>query len=534
MKALLWITVGLGLIFAPFVPAANAAGRLEAKIVDDATGEPLAARIAITTTDGKFLEIEGRHPHVAYLGKRWCYVDGSFALALPDSVASIEIRRGFETRPLEATVKGQIDGRTLQKTFRLRRWIDMNKKGYANGDIHAHLPVPKEAHLQMRAEDLNAQVLLHMADSESSIATNDCFTGKLDTHSTLGCEIYVGQEIREFQMGHLSLLNITHLIDGYPDMGGSMEYWRSRPQWDLMRAMRATREQNGTIVWCHVSSLPGAELPIAVALGFVDIVELITWSDPTQLPNHWNPWLNSGMSQAEFPIMRSLDLYYQFLNVGFRLPIAAGTDKFGEEIPLGSNRVYAKVEGAATYAAWLDSVKAGTGFVTNGPVLEFEAAGQTPGDVVEFSEDRRIKARVTARSILPFTTLEIVMNGQTVGHKTIAPEKNPPVDGLYSMQIETTVDLTRSAWLAARVVDHPDLRNRILPRGLSVFAHTDPIYFLQDGRKVHEKASAAYLQKYVEGTLHWLGTNPKFGNKEGPDNAKAAAEQALQIYKDLQ
>ncbi|OHB61947.1 MAG: hypothetical protein A2167_02685 [Planctomycetes bacterium RBG_13_46_10] len=527
ISIVLWSMLGI------FAQLTLADSRLESKIVDDASGELLAARVAVTSPDGKFLEIEEKHEHVKYLEKRWCYVDGSFAVTIPDSGARIEIRRGFETRPLIETIKGNRTAKTIRKTFRLRRWIDMKKKGYVNGDIHAHLPVPKEAHAQMRAEDLNAQVLYHMVDSQSSIATNNCFTGRLDASSTPGCEIYVGQEVREFQMGHLGLLNIKSLVPGYPDMGGSLEYGRSEPHFDLVRAMRATREQNGMIVWCHISSLPGAEFPVGIALGLVDAVELITWSDPTQLPNHWNPWLNSGMSMAEFPIMRSLDLYYQFLNAGFRLPIAAGTDKFGEEIPLGSNRVYARVEGPANYASWLEAVKAGRTFVTNGPILEFDAAGQQPGDVVEFSGTKHIKARVTARSILPFTTLEIVANGETVGHKTVAVWNNPPKDGLYSMEVEATVDLSRSMWLAARVVEHPDLRDRILPRGLSVFAHTGPVYFLKDGGKVREEASIMYLRKYVEGTLHWLGTDPPFVKEEELRSARSAAEEALRFYKNL-
>jgi hypothetical protein len=533
MKKSWLVTLMFWSAFGLFIQNSMAAVRLKSQIVDDATGEPLAARVALTNPDGKFIEIEGRHEHVQYLDKRWCYVDGAFAVTIPDSGATIEIRRGFETRPLVEKVAGKGKAKTVQKTFRLRRWIDMKQKGFVNGDIHAHLPVPKEARAQMRAEDLNAQVLYHMADSESSIATNDCFTGRLDASSTPGCEIYVGQEIREFQMGHLGLLNIKTLVPGYPDMGGSLEYWRSKPHWDLMRAMRATREQNGMVVWCHISSLPGAEFPVGIALGLVDAVELITWSDPTQLPNHWNPWLNSGFSMAEFPIMRSLDLYYQFLNDGFRLPVAAGTDKFGEEIPLGSNRVYAKIDGQANFASWLEAIKAGRTFVTNGPILEFEVSGSKPGDVVEFSGSKQIKARVTVRSILPFTTLEIVANGETIGHKTVPNWKNPAVDGLYSMEVEATVDIERSTWLAARVVEHPDLRSRILPRGLSVFAHTSPIYFLKDGKKVREEASIAYLCKYVEGTIHWLRTNPQFATEEDLSSAKQAAEQALQVYKGL-
>jgi hypothetical protein len=510
-----------------------AAARLEARLVSEATGEPLAARVAVTNAAGKFVEIEGRHPHVEYLDKRWCYVAGSFSVELPEAGAGIEIRRGLETRPESVALPGDRAGRTIQRTFRLRRWVDLRQQGYVSGDIHAHLPVPAEAALQMEAEDLSALNLLHMADSQAPPAVNACFTGRLDTHSTPGRAIYVGQEIREWQMGHLNLLGLSQLIPGYPDMGGSMEYWRSTAHWDLMRALRAAREQQGMVVWAHVCSLPGAEWPVATALGLVDAVELLTWNDPVQLPNHWSPWQNSGMSQAEFPVLRAVDLYYQFLNAGFRMPIAAGTDKFFEEIPLGSNRTYARVEDPADHAAWLAAIKAGRCFVSNGPILDFDAAGHRPGDVVGFAGARPVKARVTARSILPFTTLEIVMNGETVGHRTVPVGTRPPRDGLYAMEVEATVELTRSGWLDARVVDHPDLRNRILPRGVSVFAHTSPVYFLRDGRKVREAPSIAYLRKWVEGLLHWLETQPRFTHETDRRRAREAAEQALEFYRGL-
>jgi hypothetical protein len=334
-------------------------------------------------------------------------------------------------------------------------------------------------------------------------------------------------------MGHLTLLNLKRLVEGYPDIGGELEYWRCRPHWDLVPAMRTAQAQNGMVVWSHMCSLPGEQLPIGIALGLVDAVELLTWNDPTQFPNHWGPWQNSGMSQAEFPIMRALDLYYQFLNAGFRVPIAAGTDKFGEEIPLGSNRVFARADPPANYASWLAAIKAGKTFVSNGPILEFEADGRMPGDVVEFKGRKDVKARVIARSILPFTTLEIVFNGETIGHKTVPIYSNAPVDGVYSMEVETPTQITRSGWLAARVVEHPDLRSRVLPRELSVFAHTSPIYFLRDGCRVREKSSIDYLARYVQGVIHWLGTEPTFTRADDLGTARRDAEQALRVYQKL-
>ena len=113
--------------------------------------------------------------------------------------------------------------------------------------------------------------------------------------------------------------------------------------------------QGGVTTWAHFCNLPGAESPIDIALGLVNAVDLITYDDPTQLPSHWAPWTNSGMSQAEFTVMRSMDLYYQYLNSGFQLPIGAGTDKMGNDIPVGSNRLYARPVGQRNYrGGWPD------------------------------------------------------------------------------------------------------------------------------------------------------------------------------------
>ena len=143
--------------------------------------------------------------------------------------------------------------------------------------------------------------------------------------------------------------------------------------------------------------------------------------------------------------MRAVDLYYQYLNAGLRLPIAAGTDKFGEEIPLGSNRTYACLKGPSNYSSWLAGVKAGNGFVSNGPILEFQAGDKTPGDVLEFNGTKQVRVHARARSILPFTTLEIIENGETVAHKTVPIPKNPPVEGVYSLEVEATVVLQKSS-----------------------------------------------------------------------------------------
>ena len=309
----------------------------------------------------------------------------------------IELRRGLETLPLKAEVDLTQHG-SEALTFRLRRWMDMRELGYRERRYPRSSSVAIRRRIcRCEAEDLNVLNLL------VSDFTNDRekFTGKLDPVSTPGHAVFVGQESRDWQHGHVILLGINRIVEPFEPFGGTFQ-GRNEPNLVMARILREARGQGGVTTWAHFCNLPGAESPIDIALGLVDAVDLITYDDPTQLPSHWGPWKNSGMSQAEFTVMRSMDLYYLYLNSGFQLPIAAGTDKMGDDIPVGSNRLYARPVGEPNYAGWLAGLKAGNGFVTNGPMLTFDVDGHTSGDVVPFTGRRKVRARATARSILAF------------------------------------------------------------------------------------------------------------------------------------
>jgi hypothetical protein len=322
------------------------------------------------------------------------------------------------------------------------------------------------------------------------------------------------------------------MVPGYPIVGGTLESY-THTHWLMSHAMDETHRQGGVVAWSHFSNLPGAESPVAIALGKIDALELMTYDDPTQLPSHWGPWKNSGMPTAEFPVLRGMDIWYQYLNAGFKLPIVAGTDKMADDIPMGSNRYYAFTNGDTTYSAWLSAIKSGHGFITNGPILTFDAEGHASGETVDFSGTMKVHARVTAQSILPFATLEIIVNGWVKGHKTIFTSDNPPVGGIYTMNVEADLVLDKSCWIAARVAEDPDNKLRILPRGLSIFAHTNPVYFIRNGEKIKDDASIDYLRKYVMGTIHWLQTNPEFDNPDDRTEALRLAGEALQVYESL-
>jgi hypothetical protein len=233
---------------------------------------------------------------------------------------------------------------------------------------------------------------------------------------------------------------------------------------------------------------------------------------------------------AALPKLAGMELYYHYLNAGFRLPAVAGTDKMSEDIPVGSNRYYAKAGEQGGYDAWIAGIQAGNGFVTNGPLLTFDVDGRESGEVVEFSAPRTVTARATARSIHPFTRLQIVVNGEAVA-ETATPARDAA--GIYEASVETRIDLDRSAWVAARVSEPSPEGKLILPRKLTVFAHANPVYFLRDGAKVRVQESIDHLQLYLRYTGRWFQTAAKFGTGAQKQEAEEAVEQALRFYQSL-
>ena len=178
-----------------------------ASIVSAETNLPLAATVSITNGHHESLKPDKSVEHVFYMGKKYWYVDGKFSITTGEDSLVIEIRHGLETLPIVETIYLDDSG-NLTKEFKIKRWTDLSEKGYYSGDTHVHFLSTNSAHLQMRAEDL------HVVNLLTSDFTNDKkkFTGQLDEISTKSHLIYVGQEIRDWQMGHISILKLKELI----------------------------------------------------------------------------------------------------------------------------------------------------------------------------------------------------------------------------------------------------------------------------------------------------------------------------------
>src|SRR6202034_2304071 len=136
------------------------------------------------------------------------------------------------------------------------------------------------------------------------------------------------------------------------------------------------------------------ELPVDAALGKVDYVEAVGFSNHKSTAAVW----------------------YRPLNCGFRLPAAAGTDAMAKFAslrgPVGLNRVYASVPRGPLdihLQTWLSSLKQGHTFATNGPLLGFTLGGRTLGDELRLpTGENKVKVTAWLRSIVPVDHLEVI------------------------------------------------------------------------------------------------------------------------------
>ena len=138
-----------------------------------------------------------------------------------------------------------------------------------------------------------------------------------------------------------------------------------------------------------------AELPVDVALGKVDYIEVVGFSDHKSTAEVW----------------------YKLLNCGFRLPTAAGTDFMGNYAslrgPVGLNRVYAEVKpGPLKIEPCWRLSKRGETFATNGPLLSFSLGGQGIGGEVRLEKKQEVRFSAEMTSIVPVDHLQIVCNGK--------------------------------------------------------------------------------------------------------------------------
>jgi TolB protein len=444
-------------------------------------GAPTPARIYLTASDGRtYAPTDGFHRVISATETHYFHDDGEFEVQVPSGVVRVTALRGFEYRP----VSGQVNvraGRRAELTLRLERLVDAPQQGWYSGETHAHdlhqgrFGLSHEHFfLQLLAEDLRVtNALIHM-DGTRIMGRLDDLTGRPHPLSTPTHILQYGQEFRG-SFGHIGMLGIREFK--LPFSGGTTgtEFaadLRNHPYID------AAREQGGIGGFMHPyngtverpEQGAGSEIAIDLALGKGDFFDVVC---------------------IPYDEMGNALMYDRYLNAGFRLPATGGSDNFADvwrDAPPGTARTYAYLEGPLSLENWLDAIRQGRTFGTNGPLLFLKVDGQLPGAEIARNDHNRIVLPVTLDvvSIAPLERVEIVVNGRVA--ETIDVRRRGD-----RFTIETSVALDGPGWVSARAIG---TRHRFISDNYP-FAQTSAVHVTVNGLAFTSAQDALFLDEMV-------------------------------------
>jgi TolB protein len=441
---------------------------------------------------------------------------GTSEITVPAGEVEVDVLHGFEfgfeQRKLEVK-----PNETTSLEVRLRLSIPYEPAEWISGDVHTHMNyagtyrnTPPHLIEQAAAENLVIVEDL-VVNKEQRIPDIAYFSPKLDPASTLDRLLFHGQEFHTSYWGHLGLLNLTqHFIlpgyAAYPNTAAASLYPANANVADM------AHEQGALVGYVHpFDSLPdpandatlSAELPADVALGKVDYIEVLGFSDHKSTAEVW----------------------YKLLNCGFRLPTAAGTDFMGNYAslrgPVGLNRVYAEMKpGPLKIEPWLASIKAGRTFATNGPLLHFSLGGKSLGGEVKLEKKQEVQFAAEMSSIVPVDRLQIVCNGKIARELTLNNDRK-------SARVQATIPLDVSGWCVLRAfsdkAEFPIL-------DLYPYATTSPVYISVAGAPVRNVSDAAYFVTWVDRLIAAAKSNTTWNTEAEKISVLSMLQEAREKY----
>jgi hypothetical protein len=390
-------------------------GTLELAVLDDASGQPTPARVELLDAEGQGYVARDALPTdgdcvnrvipadytleraIAVMSKQFMnpftktaqfYTAGNSEVSLPPGDYTLRLRKGpeyeLQERQLHITA-----GEITTFTAKMSRWISLPEQGWYSADDHLHIARPvKELNpfisKWMQAEDVHVGNLLQWGLASGFHNTLQYAFGESGVYREGDYLLATGQENpRTHFLGH------TIILGGHTPINEPQVYLIYQRFWEEAEKQRALKG------YPHFGKLQGAEYGLAIDLR----ARLLNFLEVLQFEH------------GEY------DVWYDILNLGFRMTPTAGTDYpcFGS-LP-GRERFYTKVEGPLTYDSWLAGVRAGKTFVTNGPILDFRINGKEIGDEVLLKKPGSVavegRARFDPRRDI-VERLELIVNGEPV------------------------------------------------------------------------------------------------------------------------
>ena len=430
------------------------------------------------------------------------------AIEVPPGKVTVEVMKGFEFQPERRTLMLKA-GESTKLNIELKplEWRKDTGGHWIGSDLHVHMNYGG-------TYVNNPSNLLDQAGAEGLEIINNLIVNKEQRFPDIGYRArsvegdedvlsVQGQEFHTSYWGHRALLHLKdHILlpgyAGYPNTAAASLYPMNADVYDMAHA------QGALVGVVHpfdevpdpFASPPQRitdELPVDVALGKLDYMEIVGFSDHKSTAAVW----------------------YKLLNLGFRIPAGAGTDATANYAApirgqVGMDRVYAWVpEWPLNVELWYEALKKGRTFATNGPLIEFTLSGQRVGDELKFDRVQdAVPFTAKLRSIVPVDHLEVVCNGRVAQTLKLEGARD-------SADVTGTLPLKESGWCVLRAssdnAEYPVLDNY-------VYATTSPIYVKIGGKPPRSpedaKYFAAWIDRVIDATSHYPDWNSP-AEKEG-------------------
>jgi hypothetical protein len=466
-------------------------------------------------------------------------------IKLPAGDYQVEFTRGPEYVVRRQPIKVSA-GKPQTFSFNLERWIDLNKLGWYSGDhhIHAagcmHYETPSQGVLP---NDMIRHILGEALNVGSVLTWGPCyyyqkqfFEAKDHQLSTVDNLMRYDVEVSGFPSSHCGHLVLLRLKEQDYPATSVIEDW---PTWDLP-VLKWAKAQRAVVGFAHsgwglevkTDQLPHYEVPKFDGIGANEYIVDVT-HDAVDF-----------ISTVDTPSIWELNIWYHTLNCGFRTRISGETDFpciYGERVGLG--RSYVKLDGRLNYDAWVDGIRDGRSYVSDGKshLMDFRVNNLLVGTngselKVNRPETVRVTAKVAARldekpnddirgrgyqkqpywdlerariGMTREVAVELIVNGEPVAKKSIIAD-----GGIRDIAFDVSID--RSSWVALR----------ILPS-----SHTNPIFIAVGGKPIRaSRRSAEWCLKSVEQC--WNQKSPRISAKER-EEAEKAYEHARQVYRQI-
>ena len=218
--------------------------------------------------------------------------------------------------------------------------------------------------------------------------------------------------------------------------------------------------------------------------------------------------------------------WYAALNNGLRVTAVGGEDSITNLHAwklIGSQRTYVfSCDRGLSAESWLENLRRGQAFVSNGPLLQLAVNGKKPGEDVRLPPGgRQVRVEATVQSIVPLERAWLVFRGETLAEVPLGGDRR-------TASLETELKLERSGWLILRAEGKPAERAPLDASYAQAF--TNPVWISVGGAPVRDRAAAEYGMKWIDKLRALAEAHPGWRSEREKDHVFAQLAAARKVY----